>query len=805
MPIVAKLAVQAATYAIDKAYDYLLPDELSGRVGCRVLVPFGRGNRLSEGVILSLHQEVPAKPLKAVRLLLDDEPVVTEKELRLALWMSRRYFCTFYDALRTILPAAVWYRYREIWSMRQPVLMPDAPEREQAVARLLQDGPLAEDKLCQALGDDIPPLLRRMEKAGTLTHTTEQQKKVHDRVVAFASLCVPAEQAADLAGRSSKRREVVSFLARNGETALHDLRYFTGAAKKTVDDLCRLGAVSLREQEEYRISEKQYAVKATDIILNDEQQRVCDALLAQIDRGEAGVTLLLGVTGSGKTMVYIRLAQLLLERGKSIMILVPEIALTPQMMARFTAYFGDRVALLHSGLRMTERYDQYKRIRRGEARIVLGTRSAVFAPLVELGLIIMDEEQEGSYESENAPCYHARDVAKYRCAQEGARLLLGSATPTVETAWHAERGDYGLLELRQRFNRQALPRVIMADLRHELRQGRSTVISQPLYDELQKNMAAGEQSILFLNRRGSSRQLLCPQCSYVPECPRCSVYLTYHSANDRLMCHYCGFSQPAPERCPDCGGALKHIGFGTQRVEEELHELFPDTEVLRMDADTVSAGHEALLRQFEERRVPILLGTQMVAKGLDFENVTLVGVLSADLSLYVDHYRAAERTFNLLTQVVGRAGRGAKEGRAVIQTYTSENDVIQAAAAQDYERFYRSEIQLRRLRRDPPFADQFIITVSGGEENDVRRAVGLLRSGLDAAVKKPPYDDMGLELIGPAPAPVVRVNGSYRYRLLLLGENNAQVRGLLSSFMRAFAQRAENRRLHIRVDCDLMD
>ena len=805
MPIVAKLAVQAATYAIDKAYDYLLPDELSGRVGCRVLVPFGRGNRLSEGVILSLHQEVPAKPLKAVRSLLDDEPVVTEKELRLALWMSRRYFCTFYDALRTILPAAVWYRYREIWSLRQPVLMPDAPEREQAVARLLQDGPLAEDKLCQALGDDIPPLLRRMEKAGTLTHTTEQQKKVRDKVVAFASLCVPAEQAADLAGRSSKRREVVSFLARNGETALLDLRYFTGAAKKTVDDLCRLGAVSLREQEEYRISEKQYAVKATDITLNDEQQRVCDALLAQIDRGEAGVTLLLGVTGSGKTMVYIRLAQLLLERGKSVMILVPEIALTPQMMARFTAYFGDRVALLHSGLRMTERYDQYKRIRRGEARIVLGTRSAVFAPLAELGLIIMDEEQEGSYESENAPCYHARDVAKYRCAQEGARLLLGSATPTVETAWHAERGDYGLLELRQRFNRQALPRVIVADLRHELRQGRSTVISQPLYDELQKNMAAGEQSILFLNRRGSSRQLLCPQCSYVPECPRCSVYLTYHSANDRLMCHYCGFSQPAPERCPDCGGALKHIGFGTQRVEEELHELFPGTEVLRMDADTVSAGHEALLRQFEERRVPILLGTQMVAKGLDFENVTLVGVLSADLSLYVDHYRAAERTFNLLTQVVGRAGRGAKEGRAVIQTYTPENDVIQAAAAQDYERFYRSEIQLRRLRRDPPFADQFIITVSGGEEDTVRRAVGLLRSGLDAAVKKPPYDDMGLELIGPAPAPVVRINGSYRYRLLLLGENNAQVRGLLSSFMRAFAQRAENRRLHIRVDCDLMD
>ncbi len=804
MAVVAKLAVQAATYAIDKAYDYLLPEEMEGSVGCRVLVPFGRGNRLSEGMILSLRQETPTKPLKAVRRVLDEAPAATEKELHLALWMSRRYFCTFYDALRTVLPAAVWYRYRELWTLRQ---MPprDASPREMAAAQLLLNGTMAEDKLCQALGDDLPAVLRRMEKAGYLTHTTEQQKKVRDRVVAFVSLCVGAEQALELAGRSEKRRAVVSFLAQNGETAMHDLRYFTGAERRTVTDLQKLGAVRLREQEEYRISEKRYAFRAAEITLNEEQQRVCDALLDKLDRGEAGVTLLRGVTGSGKTMVYIRLAQLLLERGRSVMILVPEIALTPQMMARFGAYFGETVALLHSGLRMTERYDQYKRIRRGEARIVLGTRSAVFAPLQKLGLIIMDEEQEGSYESENAPCYHARDVAKYRCAQEGARLLLGSATPTVESAWHAERGDYGLLELRHRFNRQALPRVIVADLRRELRQGRSTIISEPLREELEKNLAAGEQSILFLNRRGSSRQLLCPQCGYVPECPRCSVYLTYHSANNRLMCHYCGFSQSAPEQCPDCGGALKHIGYGTQRVEAELHDLFPNAEVLRMDADTVTMGHEAILKQFEERKVPILLGTQMVAKGLDFENVTLVGVLSADLSLYVDHYRAAERTFNLLTQVVGRAGRGEKAGRAVIQTYTPGNDVIEAAAAQDYDRFYRSELRLRRVRRDPPFADQFVITVSGGEEAPVRRAVELLCRGLSDSVKKPPYDGMNLEVIGPAPAPILRINGSYRYRLLLLGENNAQVRALLSSFMRSFAQRPENRRLHIRVDCDLMD
>ena len=803
MAVIAKVAVQAATYAIDKAYDYLLPEEVGGQAGCRVLVPFGRGNRLTEAMILSLHQAVSDKPLKAVRSLLDEEPVITERELRLALWMTRRYFCTFYDALRTVLPAAVWYHYRETWSLAQPPLVPT--RQEAAVCHLLQDGPLTTDKLRQALGDDVEPLLRRMAKSGALHCKKEQSRKVRDKVVLFARLAVPAEEALALAGKSQRRREAVTFLAQNGETALHDVTYFTGVSRQTLNALEKLGAVAYREQEEYRISEKQYTVKAEELTLNDQQQRVCDTLLAQVRTETPGVTLLRGVTGSGKTVVYIRLAQELLKIGRSVMILVPEIALTPQMMARFTAYFGREVALLHSGLRMTERYDQFKRLRRGEAHIVLGTRSAVFAPLENLGLIIMDEEQEGSYQSENAPCYHARDVAKYRCAAEGARLLLGSATPTVETFYHAQQGEYDLLELTERYNRRALPEVRIADLRQELRAGNSTVISRPLQEELAKNIAAGEQSILFLNRRGSSRQLLCPQCGYVPECPRCSVYLTYHSANDRLMCHYCGYSHAAPTVCPECGGTLKHIGFGTQRVEEELHELFPGVEVLRMDADTVSVGHEALLKEFEERQIPILLGTQMVAKGLDFANVTLVGVLSADLSLYVDHYRAAERTFNLLTQVVGRAGRGDKAGRAVIQTYTPENDVIQAAAAQDYQRFYDAEITLRRLRQDPPFADQFTVTVTGPEETPVRRAIELLRQGIGNTAKKPPYDALGIQVIGPAPAPVVKVNGVYRYRLLVLGQNIAPVRELLAGFMRAFVQRPENRRLHIYTDCDKMD
>ena len=806
---IAKIAVEAATYAIDKPYSYGVPAGMDVSVGCRVLVPFGRGNRTSEGIVLSLEECLPNGPLKALRLNLDGAPVISPREIKLAFWMRQRYFCTFYDAIRTVLPAAVWYRYQELWHLRGSTAFPELSGKEAAVCQLLLDGPKELSVLREAYGEGVVTTLRGLEKRGVVSPQTVGRRNVQDKTVQLVRLAIPPEDAAAWAQTRKKSAprmyDAVQFLLQQGETAVHELSYFTGASRQTVTALEKRGVIELRTQETYRITEKIYHVKAESIILNEEQQQAYDAILQRVMAGSGGVTLLQGVTGSGKTLIYIRLAQELLAQGKSVMILVPEIALTPQMMARFTAYFGEKVALLHSGLRATERYDQWKRIRKGEASIVLGTRSAVFAPLENLGLIVMDEEQESSYESERAPCYHARDIARYRCGAEGCHLVLGSATPTVETAWHARNGDYHLTLLRQRYNRQQLPRVIMADMRQELRQGNMTAISQPLYEELRENLARGEQSILFLNRRGNSRQLLCPNCSFVPQCPRCSVYLTYHSVNDRLMCHYCGHSEKAPEVCPDCGTQLRHIGFGTQRVEEELRELFPDTPILRMDADTVGAGHEALLREFDEREIPILIGTQMVAKGLDFENVTLVGVLAADLSLYVDHYRASERTFSLLTQVVGRAGRGGKEGRAVIQTYTPGNDVIQAAAAQDYDRFYESEIRLRQLRRDPPFADQMLVTVTGPEESAVRRAIREICDSLLAAAKQPPYDALGLMILGPAPAPVVKVNGRYRYRVTVIGRNDKVLRGLLAAFMKAFSKRGENRGMQIYTDCNLMD
>ena len=539
--------------------------------------------------------------------------------------------------------------------------------------------------------------------------------------------------------------------------------------------------------------------------MNEEQQRAFEEILGRVQAAKPSVTLLHGVTGSGKTQVYLRLVQETLALGKTAMVLVPEIVLTPQMMRKFSSYFGSRVAMLHSSLKMTERYDQWKRIRRGEVDVVLGTRSALFAPLKNLGLIIMDEEQEGSYQSENVPRYDAREVAKYLCVREKAALVFGSATPTVETAWAVEQGSYQKALLRRRYNENALPEVLIADLRQEILNGNPGLISTPLRQELEKNLAAGEQSILFLNRRGSSRMLLCGECGYVPQCPRCSTAMTYHSANGRLMCHYCGHSEPAADTCPECGGWMKHVGAGTQKVEEELRELFPEAGILRMDADTTAGGHEEILQTFERERVPILLGTQMVAKGLDFENVTLVGVLSADISLYVDNYRAAERTFSLLTQVVGRAGRGGKTGRAVIQTYTPGNDVIRCAARQDYDAFYESEIRMRRLRRYPPFADLFTVTVSGTEEGRVLRAAVSVRETLRQLCRRPELAAGEPEVLGPAPAPVVKVNNRFRYRCTLVGKNDKATREMLAWLQKDFAKDSANRGMNLFMDHNAAD
>jgi len=820
---IAKVALSAANYAIDKPYDYLIGQELTPLpAGVRVIVPFGAGNRRTEGLVLSVQEraEPAGKRLKAILARLDEEPVLDEEGIRLALWVRERWFCTVYEAARAMLPAGLYYALQDCYRLADGVDKEAAlaaagrSERERQVVELVSARSVGAEAavIREAFGTKDPgPALRSLMAKGVLALTTSAERGVGDKTEKLISLALPAEEA--LAQVSARRKTgplryaVVELLAGIGEASAKEVCYFTGASNATLRSLEKSGLIVSREREVFRRALPEHIPQAGPIVLNAEQSAAFQGLDALAEKGQAAVALLYGVTGSGKTQVYLRLIQETLARGRTALVLVPEIALTPQLMSIFTAYFGEEVALLHSSLPSGERYDEWKRARQGKARVVLGTRSAVFAPLPDLGLIILDEEQEGSYKSENVPRYHARDVAKYRASRAGALLVLGSATPSVETMYHARAGQYHLFHLAHRYNERALPSVLIADMREELKRGNDGPLSLPLREALLENIQRGEQSILFLNRRGASRRVTCLSCGQVPTCPRCSAYLTYHSANHRLMCHYCGHSEPMPDACPACGGPLEHVGAGTQRVEQALRELFPDVEVMRMDADTTTASrsHEKLLARFREERVPILVGTQMVAKGLDFENVTLVGVLSADQGLYVDDYRAGERTFSLITQVVGRSGRGSKAGRAIIQTFAPDNDVILAAADQDYDRFYAQEIALRRVRCCPPFESVYVVNVSGPEEGQVLRVCAFLRDTLRAWLDLPAYAALEHQILGPAPAAVAKVNDRYRYHLTLMAEDKRAMRELVAHLVRCAQADKKNRGVSVSADIDPMD
>ena len=816
----ARVALSAATFAIDKPYTYLVPEALAGRLtpGMRVVVPFGAGNRRVEGLILSLEREVPGGVrCKSILTQLDETPVLSPEGLRLALWMRERYFCTVYDACRAMLPAGLYFSLQDRYVLASGVDRAAAyeaagrSEHERTIVEMVCAGNGAErGAIRAAFGTRDPnPALRSLVDKGILKVETSAMRGVGDKTEAVAALSLPPEEALAQVFKRRKsapmRYAVVELLSAVGEAAAKEVCYFTGASMPTLRSLVKSGLITLEDRECYRRVSRPPVERVGPPVLNAEQEAAFQGLDALAAREAPAAALLYGVTGSGKTQIYLRLIQAALDRGEGAIVLVPEIALTPQLLRIFTANFGDDIALLHSSLRAGERYDEWKRVRSGKARVVIGTRSAVFAPVRNLGLIVLDEEQEGSYKSENVPRYHAREVAKFRCKQHGALLLLGSATPSVESMYLAQTGVYHLFTLSERYNRQALPEVVIADLRQELKAGNGELLSAPLCAAIEENLARGEQTILFLNRRGESRMLSCGECGGVPECPRCSVYLTYHSANGRLMCHHCGHSEPAPQTCPHCGGTLRTVGAGTQRLERALEERFPGVEVLRMDADTVSATHthEALFDRFQKENIPILLGTQMVAKGLDFENVTLVGVISADASLYVDDYRAAERTFSLLTQVVGRAGRGSKTGRAVIQTYTPENDVILAARRQDYDGFYRQELPLRELRGCPPFRDLFVLTASGREEGAVLRTCMRLRQTLESWLSRP--GSPPALLLGPAPAAVAKVNNRYRYRLTLSAKNEKSLRALVAELLRCAQSDPYNRGVSVFADINPLD
>lgn len=724
MAYVAKIAVSAATYWLDKPYDYLIPESMAEilKPGMRVNVPFSRGNRRSEGVVLKITDHSDYETLKPIESVLDTEPVLSDSQLKLALWMHDRLFCTVYDAVKTILPSGFWFK-------------PDG------------------------------------------------SRKVNDKTVESVLLNIDAETAFSIA--QNKRRKapqqaaILEVLCSAGKAAVRDVLTFTGASRQSLKALINSDLVRLEYDEAFRRPELWTGDVHPLPTLNSAQNEAFTGLKALLNSNKAQASLLYGVTGSGKTSVYIHLIAETLNSGKSAILLVPEIALTPQMINTFSGYFGNKVAVLHSSLSMGERYDEWKRIKIGDAKLAIGTRSAVFAPFEDLGLIIIDEEQESSYKSENSPRYHARDIAKYRCTKSDALLLLGSATPDIESTYSAQCGKYGYFELNDRFNAMKLPEVEVIDMKRELRQGNGSNISERLRDELIENINRGEQSILFLNRRGAHKLISCTDCGYIYKCPNCSVSLTYHSVKNRLMCHYCGFTMTPDTKCPDCGGIQSFIGAGTQLVEEELKELFPETDIIRIDTDTVSeaGGHRPLFEKFNNENIPIMVGTQMVTKGLNFDNVTLVGVISADQSLYCSDYRSGEKTFSLITQVIGRCGRGSKPGRAIIQTYTPDNEIIVQASNQDYKSFYNSELELRRLQGTPPFSDIISITATGLDEDLVMKCCADIRDILIASMKSIP----GVRILGPAPLAVAKVNNRYRYRVNVCCIANPDVRAYISA------------------------
>ena len=802
--MIAKIAVSAANFAIDRPYSYCIPEGMDLCPGQRVTVPFGRGNRRCEGVVLALESGDEAG-LKAVEQILDEEPVVSAYMLRLAAFVRERYFCTFYDALRTMLPAGLWFRTKNSISLTDDRSWAEKSIKNEdagTILTLLSDsgGQTDEEILRSAIEDEqrLHGALQYLLRKKWITAQSDFSRRLSDKTERIATLAASPEEAMEFASHRPKsaamQKAVLELLCGLGSVSVKELCYFTGASAATVTRLEKLGYLTLSERPVLRCREIKPAQLDGPLVLNAEQNAAFVGLNAQRKEENPGVALLYGVTGSGKTSVYIKLIQDCLEAGQSAMLLVPEIALTPQLLSTVAAYFGDRVAVLHSSLSAGERYDQWKRVKSGEARLVVGTRSAVFAPCVNLGLVILDEEQEHSYKSENSPRYHAREVAIWRGAKEKALVLLGSATPSVENMYRAKTGAYRLYEIKQRFGGRKLPSVSIVDMREELKNGNDLSFSDTLRDSIIDAHDAGKQAIILLNRRGNSRALVCVDCRQTPECPRCSVKLTYHSANNRLMCHYCGFSQPVPQRCPRCEGHLKAIGTGTQKLQQELEFIFPDYEIARMDADTVNAvnTHEKILNHFKNDRVPVLIGTQMVAKGLNLPDVTVVGVLDADLSLYTDSFRAAETTFNMLTQVVGRAGRGDSPGLAVIQTMQPEHQVIRLAARQDYDSFYQLEIQLRRLQNAPPFGDLLTITFTGQEETAVLRGAAKFRDSLMPWLKQLP-DSAQFVLLGPAPCAVPKINYHFRYRLTLRGKLGRQHRAMIAHLLQQFAQDKQNR------------
>ncbi len=791
--MIASVAVDKTAYHFDKLFDYLIPDRLTEeiQVGCRVLIPFGKGNKKVQGMVfaISAYQET-AGELKPIHALLDPEPVFTPEMFRIAEFLVKNTFCTYYDAIRAILPVGLNLRINPIYRLTAAIdnrQFDCFSQEEKNIINFLRNAqsPNQLDSFLEEQSDQQKKqMIRHLLDEGIIEEVAQVKRKVQDETIRMVRLL--PEYESRCARLSEKQKSVIELLNEVQVGSVKEVCYLCGMTEAVLKTLAKKGIIEYFEREVYRtpIHSDAPAISPDEIVLSEEQEAAFDGIRNLMNEDQPNAALLYGVTGSGKTQIFIKLIEETLRAGKQAILLVPEISLTPQTVAKFRGLFSTQIAVMHSSLSLGERLDEWKRIKRGEANIVIGTRSAVFAPLDKIGIIIMDEEGENSYKSESAPRYHAREIAKLRCVEHQALLLMASATPSIDTFYHAKSGRYHYFELKNRYTDAGMPDIYLLDLKEDEKRQNHTGLSSRLIEELYLNLQQKEQSILLLNRRGYNSFATCLDCSNVISCPHCSVALTYHKANGYLMCHYCGHAEKFEQKCPECGGNhIKLSGLGTQRIEDELATLFPDARILRMDTDTTYSryAYEENFAKFAAGEYDIMIGTQMIAKGLNFPNVTLVGVLSVDQSLYANDYRSCERTFSLVTQVVGRSGRGEKKGRAFIQTYTPDHPVINYASEQNFHGFYQDEIQSRKALLYPPFCDLCVIGFSGAVSENVKFAADYFMEVLKAYLEKVP---LPIRVLGPVPAGIFRVNGKYRYRIILKCKANAKFKALLSRVMK---------------------
>ena len=782
--LIAGIAVENCAYSFDDLFSFAVPGSLREAVclGKRVLVPFGRANALRQGFVLELRTAQPeenGENLKSIFSVLDDEPLLNEETVRLALYLRETTFCTYFGAAKALLPGGMCLRTEKVYSLRPDVDMDTLSDEEKRVADVLSRarGGLRESAVLKKLGLKDAAVLTDLVRRCVLESKTDALGGVGELNVKMVRL---TDEQPDYRKITLKQRNVIELLTEPEAASVKEVCYYTGVTPAVIHTLVKNGFCELFDAPVYRNPVRASALPSPNVKLSEEQTRAYETLWDAYESGKPQTALLFGVTGSGKTNVYLSLIEKVLADRKNVIVLVPEISLTSQTISIFEARFGERIAVLHSALSMGERRDEFFRIKRGEANVVIGTRSAVFAPLDNIGAIIIDEEQEHTYKSEMSPRYDAKNVARFRCNYHNALLVLASATPSVETYAKAKSGKYLFCELTQRYGNAVLPEVTVVDTSDRTVTNRYSALSIPMVQELRASLERGEQSILLVNRRGYNTFVACQECKHVMTCPKCSISMTYHAANHRLMCHYCGYSVEYTDTCPVCGNKnIRYSGFGTQRVEQELQSVLPSARVLRMDADTTSAknAHEKALSAFAQKQFDILIGTQMVAKGLDFPNVTFVGIVAADNELYDDDFRSAEYCFDLITQVTGRAGRAETPGKAMIQTHAPDNEILKIAARQDYKTFFEQEIALRKALSYPPFCDICKISVAGEDENQTFLAAKEFFSQLVNMNDQ----SFGLHMVilGPLPPKIAKLNNQFRQKIIIKCVNSAEFRELI--------------------------